>query len=675
MISFACSQCGRKLRVQDEQAGKKVRCPHCGALTLIPSLAVSRSKEEGGAAEPRAQPPQQPPDPNATAALVHADKRPDDETLPPAGAEGAPPPLGAPLATVSGYELLEELGRGGMGVVYKARQLRPRRLVALKMILAGEHAGPEALHRFQVEAHAVARLQHPNIVQVYEVSEHNGLPYLTLEYIEGGSLSQRLARKRPTARQTATLLQQLARAVHYAHSKGIIHRDLKPGNILFAPSVDELDSCTVRLPGAGAPKDRPIDSWTPKIVDFGLAKQMEGMTSFVASGPRTQTGAILGTPSYMAPEQAGGKSKQIGPAADVYSLGAILYECLTGEPPFRGESMLDTLMQVAMEEPVPPSQLRRKCSPDLEAIALKCLQKDPADRYESALALAEDLGRFLDKEPVEARPPSALQRLAGWFREHKRMVLGAGAGLLALCLVLLIVLLRKPSAERLPRQTSDEELPGKSSDEGPGQSPENPPAAGTSLPQEKPCKELFRRLFPDEVTDAQVDKFVVTYRVRLIVKPVFQTNEDFLLRLALIGAERAHEVFGTAPVDFHVCDEKLKTVHVVERFRSLPANGGTFYYDSRVSIAEVEKLRDLFLKEGWHGKSPILDGSRKTFLLQAKEKRYELRMPIPPLGVNLSPAQVKRLAQDISAKALGSARLRLILWDDNFETKDGVMIP
>jgi tRNA A-37 threonylcarbamoyl transferase component Bud32 len=317
---------------------------------------------------------------------------------------------------VPGYEVLEELGRGGMGVVYKARQLRPRRLVALKMILAGDHAGADALARFNAEAESIARLRHPNIVQVHEVGEHAGRPYLTLEFIEGGSLAQRLADKRPSSREAAELLLPLARAVHFAHGKGVVHRDLKPANVLLA------------------------EDGAPKIADFGLAKQLDAMTSVAPVGPRTQSGAILGTPSYMAPEQAGGKSKDIGPAADVYSLGAILYEMLTGRPPFQGETVLDTLMKVASEEPVPPRQLRPKVPVDLETICRKCLQKAPADRYASAGGLADDLERFLGGEPIHARPPRARARTGRWLLRKRRADLAVGGGLVAFAGLALLVL-------------------------------------------------------------------------------------------------------------------------------------------------------------------------------------------------------------------------------------------
>jgi serine/threonine-protein kinase len=230
---------------------------------------------------------------------------------------------------VPGYELLAELGRGGMGVVYQARHGKLNRVVALKMILAGSHAGAADLARFQTEAEAIARLQHPNIVQVHEVGEHEGKPFFSLEFCAGGSLAQKLNGTPLPAREAAALLETLARAMQAAHDQHIIHRDLKPANVLLT------------------------EAGVPKITDFGLAKKLD-------EAGQTHSGAIMGTPSYMAPEQAGGKSGAIGPAADVYALGALLYECLTGRPPFKAATALDTIMQVVSEEPVPPRQLNAK---------------------------------------------------------------------------------------------------------------------------------------------------------------------------------------------------------------------------------------------------------------------------------------------------------------------------
>jgi serine/threonine protein kinase len=291
-------------------------------------------------------------------------------------AEGGP---GA-LVQVPGFEIVGELGRGGMGVVFKARQLSLGRVVALKMILHAEYAGPEERARFQIEAQAVARLQHPHVVAIHDVGEHGRLPYMAMEFCAGGSLADKLTRGPVPAAETAQLVGQLARAVAAAHRAGVIHRDLKPANVL--------------LTGDG----------TPKITDFGLAKLTD------AEG-RTLSGCALGTPSYMAPEQAAGK-KDIGPAADVYALGALLYELLTGRPPFKAGTPLETLWEVRTSKVVPPSRLQRVVPAGLEVICLCCLEKEPGRRYGSADALAEDLDRFLaGKKPLAREGPGS-----GWWR-------------------------------------------------------------------------------------------------------------------------------------------------------------------------------------------------------------------------------------------------------------------
>jgi WD40 repeat protein len=315
-----------------------------------------------------------------------------------------PRAVASELPTVAGYEILGELGRGGMGIVYKARQLSLQRIVALKMILAGPHTSPQERERFRREAEAVAALQHPNIVQVHEVGAEAGRPWLALEFVEGGSLAQRLDGTPRPAYPSAELVETLARAMHHAHEHGIVHRDLKPGNVL--------------LTGDG----------TPKITDFGLAKRLARTAEQEGSPEQdpTRSGQILGTPSYMAPEQASrswggskdGPSAEISPAADVYSLGALLYQLLTGRPPFQGETDLDTLLQLLHDEPVRPTRLQPKCPRDLETICLKCLHKQPAHRYASALALADDLRRFRNGESIHAHPTPAWERARKWGRRH-----------------------------------------------------------------------------------------------------------------------------------------------------------------------------------------------------------------------------------------------------------------
>jgi hypothetical protein len=298
-----------------------------------------------------------------------------------------------------GYEILGELGRGGMGVVYKAKQVALNRVVALKMILAGGHAGAELRRRFLAEAQAVAKLKHPHIVQVFDLGEHQGHPYFALEFVAGGSLDKQLAGTPLPPQDAAMLVATLADAMAHAHAAGIVHRDLKPANVLVE---------------AG---------WAVKVMDFGLAKTLD------TDSGQTKSGSIMGTPSYMAPEQAQGR-KDVGPPADVYALGAILYECLTGRPPFKAATPLDTVLQVLDQEPVPPTQLQPQTPRDLETIALKCLAKEPGRRYGSAQALADDLRRYLAGEPIRARPASVLERSGKWVRRN-RAVTAAAAGIAA----------------------------------------------------------------------------------------------------------------------------------------------------------------------------------------------------------------------------------------------------
>jgi serine/threonine protein kinase len=308
--------------------------------------------------------------------------------------------VSADWPTVPGYEILQELGRGGMGVVYKARQLNLGRLVALKMIRDGALAGPQQRARFRIEAEAAARMQHANVVRIYEVADHAGRPYFVMELIEGERLDQHLAGQAWPAPRAAELVRTLALAVQHAHEQKIVHRDLKPANILLQGLKLTVDS--------GNPHELLESTFgIPKITDFGLAKRLDA-----DSTGWTPEGAVVGTPNYMAPEQAAGRVSDIGPAADVYALGVMLYEALTGRPPFRSDSWSETIRQVLQDEPTPPTRLQLEVPRDLETVCLKCLEKDPAKRYASARELADDLDRFLQAKPVTAVAPSVMERLA-----------------------------------------------------------------------------------------------------------------------------------------------------------------------------------------------------------------------------------------------------------------------
>lgn len=325
---------------------------------------------------------------------------------PPIGAEeidgAAEPPDAPPDAdrmprSFGQYELLGEIGRGGMGVVYKARQKDLDRLVAVKMILASHLASPEHVRRFQIEARAAARLRHSNIVHIHEVGQSRGQHYFAMEYIEGESLAQRIARFPMPIDAVVRLVAAVARAVEHLHQQGIVHRDLKPSNILL---------------------DRDEQ---PYVTDFGLAKVFEPGSEVTA------TGVIAGTPSYMSPEQASGRTTEVGPAADIYSLGAILYELLTGQPPFQQSSPLDTLLDILGREPTLPRRLNPKVPEGLQLIAMKCLAKTPGERYASAAALADELDRFARSEPLLVRPPHVGQRLLQWTRRQPALACRLGA--------------------------------------------------------------------------------------------------------------------------------------------------------------------------------------------------------------------------------------------------------
>jgi len=369
-----CSQCGSGLT--DEEPGSL--CQRCrDAATLPPQAAAA--------------------------------------TLPPVEAtqpcDGPPEPRAAPsLGTVryfGDYELLEEVARGGMGVVYRARQLSLNRPVALKMILAGQLASETDVQRFRMEAEAAATLQHPNIVAVHEVGEHEGQHYFSMDFVEGRSLSAMIRKSPLPPKEAARYLRTIAEAIHYAHQHGTLHRDLKPANVL----IDTTDQ--------------------PRITDFGLAKRVESESGM------TMSGTALGTPSYMPPEQAAG-SRNVGPASDVYGLGAILYEMLTARPPFQASTPAGTMLQVLQMEPVPPRRFDPKLPRDLETICLKCLEKDPHRRYASAQDLADELRRFLADEPILARPISAPARAWRWCK-RKPVVAGLAAALTLVLVTLAVV--------------------------------------------------------------------------------------------------------------------------------------------------------------------------------------------------------------------------------------------
>jgi serine/threonine-protein kinase len=335
------------------------------------------------------------------------------------------------LPAISGYEVESILGRGGAGVVFKARHLRLNRLVALKMLLAGAYAGPEELARFRREAEAVAALRHPNIIQVFDAGEVGGRPYFTMEFVAGGSLAQKLSGTPQPARPAAALVAALAAAMRVAHQGGIIHRDLKPANILLKRKADTPNPKSqirdAKSESASPPplsdSEFRISDFDPKIADFGLARH------FDAGPDLTLSGARVGTPSYMAPEQALGKTRAIGPAVDIYALGTVLYELLTGRPPFRGETSAETALQVIDQEPVPPSRLNAKVPRDLETICLTCLHKIPERRYATAAALAEDLHRFQRGEPIAACSAGLPERTGKWVRRNPTMSGGLAAGL------------------------------------------------------------------------------------------------------------------------------------------------------------------------------------------------------------------------------------------------------
>ncbi len=370
--SFACVQ-GHTWQLEASPASEtvgEIKCPVCGSVgeTVVQGASDTFADDL-------------PPPPS------DAPKAAPATTLDPykTAVGKTPSRAGIAIPKILGYEIVRPLGRGGMGVVYEARQIALNRTVAIKTILAAQ-ADDRMLARFHREAEAVAQLNHPNIAQIHEVGDMGAVPFFAMEFVEGGSLADHLRRNSMSMTEVAELVKSLAEAIHFAHENHVIHRDLKPDNVLMT------------------------SEGTPKLTDFGLAKRMDHDTG------QTRSGAVLGTPSYMAPEQAAGEIDKFGPQTDVYGLGAVLYELLTGRPPFRAQTPIETVRQVIDEEPVTVRVLESKVPRDLETICLKCLEKEPNRRYETAKQLAEELQRFLHHEPIQARPISAVQRTARWCR-------------------------------------------------------------------------------------------------------------------------------------------------------------------------------------------------------------------------------------------------------------------
>src|SRR6266566_818429 len=382
-----CLKCGAPLTV-DARGGF---CPPC----LFAQASAGGSDDLSHDSQP---------DPSSNAAAKASDSSDHPAT---STATGLPLPR-----TFGDYALLEEIARGGMGIVYRAPHLSLDRIVAVKMLLFGPLSSPEFVKRFRAEAAAAASLQHPNIVAIHEVGVHQGQQFFAMDYVEGQSLAKLLANGPLPARNAASYLKTIAEAIHYAHERGILHRDLKPSNVLIDANGQ------------------------PRVSDFGLARRLEGASEL------TVTGQVLGSPNYMPPEQAVARRGKVSRRSDVYSLGAMLYHLLAGRPPFVGQALTDTLEQVLNAEPVSPRLLNPSVPRDLETICLKCLEKEPDKRYATAQALADELGRFLNNEPIHARPIMRAERVWRWCRRKPALA----SFVAATALLLLAILIGSPIA-------------------------------------------------------------------------------------------------------------------------------------------------------------------------------------------------------------------------------------
>jgi tetratricopeptide (TPR) repeat protein/tRNA A-37 threonylcarbamoyl transferase component Bud32 len=520
----------------------------------------------------------------------------------------------APPPQIPGYEILEELGHGGMGVVYKARQLNLNRIVALKMVRAGPRASTEDLLRFLTEAEAAARLDHPNIVQIHEVGTHFGQPFFSLEYVEGGNLDRKLAKTPQPAREAAALVETLARTMQSVHEKAIIHRDLKPANVLLT------------LNG------------TPKITDFGLAKRLvEGVTGL------TPTQAILGTPEYMAPEQAAGNVRAIGPAADIHALGAILYEMLTGRPPFKGVTWMETVQQVLTGEPLSPVQLQARVPRDLETICLKCLEKDPKRRYPSAGDLADDLQRFRLGEPIKARPVGWLTRAGKWSKRNPVRTLAGVAAVLALLVVSLWLRAEARGQREVERHVAELKDQLKSYEGaiqaqlGAGRFPEAEADLARAL-----------QVIKDDghFTEERARLLAQQNRVRRVVK-FYQRADEAMTR----AGEENYQA-GTA-----ACEEALSSLGVFVRpdwWKYLPEADLPPHQIERL---RQESYRQLLLLSGFRSRPGIakllnpFDPGRTTDFEAALKVLQTVRALEQGLG--LPPSQTVLIMEDVNRHALG----------------------